>query len=214
MNIKQKINLLNNVLFKIYPKAKIELYYENNFQLLIAIILSAQTTDKQVNKVNKNFFKILKSPNDWVKLWIDWIKNYIKSIWFYNSKSKNIFETCKILSKNNLDDFDSIEKLIKLPWVWIKTAKVFLRVVKNKLYLAVDTHVHRVLNRIWIVKTKTPLQTNKEIEKTWIEGDLSKLHHSLIFFWRYHCTARKPKCFDCKFKEICNYYISCHSWLE
>jgi endonuclease-3 len=168
--------------------------------------MSAQTTDKQVNKVNKEFFKVFKSPGDWLKLWQKNIENYIKSIWFYKTKAKNIYRTCEILLKNDLNNFDTIEKLQTLHWVGIKTAKVFLSITKNTQVLGVDTHVHRVLNRLWIVKTKSPLETDKKVEKILKKQDLSKLHHTLILFWRYNCTARNPKCDLCDLKQICRYH--------
>jgi endonuclease-3 len=168
--------------------------------------MSAQTTDKQVNKANKEFFKVFKTPEDWLKLWPKGIENYIKTIWFYKTKAKNIYKTCEILSKNDLNNFDTVEKLQTLYWVGIKTAKVFLSVTRWTQVLAVDTHVHRVLNRLWIVKTKSPIETDKKIEKILQKEDLSKLHHTLIFFWRYYCIARKPKCDLCNLKQICKYY--------
>ena len=201
-NIKKIIDYLDSL----FPDAKTELVSENEFQFLIAIIMSAQTTDKQVNKANQEFFKVFKTPEDWVKLGQKKIENYIKSIGFFKTKAKNIYKTCEILSKNDFKLFDTIEKLQTLHWVGIKTAKVFLSVTKNTQVLAVDTHVHRVLNRLWFVKTKTPLQTDKEIQKVIIGDDLARLHHTLILFWRYHCTARKPKCNICKLNEICSYY--------
>lgn len=204
--IKEKIEILKKVTYEMFPEAKTELEYSNPFQLLIAIIMSAQTTDKQVNKVNKIFFETLKTPNDWVKIWEKQIEKYINTVSFFRNKAKNIFKTCQILSEKNLEDFDTLEKLTELPWVWIKTAKVFLAVLKDESYLAVDTHVHRVLNRVWIVKTKTPLDTNKKSEKIFTTDDLGKLHHCLIMFWRYHCTARKPKCETCDLKNVCDYY--------
>ena len=207
MKIKEKINLIKNILFKMYPENKTELEYENEYQLLIAVIMSAQTTDKQVNKANNNFFKVLKKPEDALKLWVDNIKNYIKTIWFFNTKAKNIYETSKILlEKYNSKIPTNLNELIKLPWVWIKTAKVVLAILYNKPYLPVDTHVHRVLNRLWIVNTKTPLETDKLASKILDKDATIKLHHSLIFFWRYNCTAKKPKCLDCKLKNICEYY--------
>ena len=124
----------------------------------------------------------------------------------YQTGSTYSTHTEQILSKNDLENFDTLEKLQTLPWVWIKTAKVFLAVTKNLPYLAVDTHVHRVLNRVWIVKAKTPLETDKKVEKTLKRDDLAKLHHSLILFWRYICKAQNPDCKDCKLKEICNFY--------
>ncbi len=201
-NIWKIINYLNNL----YPDAKTELNYENDFQLLIAIIMSAQTTDKQVNKANEKFFQVLKKPEDWVKLWQEKIQEFIKSIGYYRNKAKNIYKTSEILSKSSLKNFDSLEKLQTLPWVWIKTAKVFLAVTKNEQVLPVDTHVHRALNRLWIVNTKTPLQTDKQAEKVFTKENLSKLHHTLILFWRYMCKAIKPNCENCELKAICKYY--------
>ena len=207
MRLQEKINVVKKTLFKMYPENKTELNYENPYQLLIAVIMSAQTTDKQVNKVNKKFFKVLKRPEDALKLGIDWIKKYIKSIGFYNNKAKNIYETSKILlEKYKWKIPEKLEELVKLPGVGIKTAKVVSAILYNKPYLPVDTHVHRVLNRLWIVKTKTPLETDKEAAKILDKDATIKLHHSLIFFGRYYCTARKPKCSICPLKEICEYY--------
>lgn len=190
-----------------YPENKTELKYENPYQLLIAVIMSAQTTDKQVNKANEKFFKVLKKPEDALKLGVDKIKEYIKSIGFYNNKAKNIYETSKILvEKYNWQIPKTLEELTALPWVWIKTAKVVSAILYNAPYLPVDTHVHRVLNRLWIVNTKTPLETDKQAAKILDKDATIKLHHSLIFFWRYHCTARNPKCEICPLKNICNYY--------
>jgi len=205
-NIKEKINLLKKEVIKMFPDAKAELYFNNDFQLLIAVLMSAQTTDKQVNKANKEFFKYLKNPEDWIILWVEKIQNFIKTIWFFRVKSKNIFKTSQILSKKNLDDFNTVSELIKLPWVWIKTAKVFLSVARWGQYLAVDTHVHRVLNRFWIVDTNSPEKTDKEAEKIFTKKDLWILHHWLIFFGRYHCLARKPKCEKCPLKTDCKFF--------
>ena len=207
MNLQKKINFVKEKLFKMYPENKTELKYENPYQLLVAVMMSAQTTDKQVNKANEKFFKVLKSPQDAINLWVDKIKEYIKTIWFYNNKAKNIYGTSKILlEKYNWEIPKNLEELVKLPWVWIKTAKVVLAVLYNQPYLPVDTHVHRVLNRLWIVKTKTPLETDKKAALILDKDATWKLHHSLIFFGRYHCTARKPKCDQCPFTEICEYY--------
>ena len=204
--IKKDLPFFIEKLNKIYPNAKTELYYNNEFQFLIAILMSAQTTDRQVNKVNRNFFEFLKTPKDWVNLWIEEITLFLNSISFFNNKSKNIFNTCKILIKKyNSKIPKTIEQLIELPWVWIKTAKVFLAVIFDAPYIWVDTHVHRVLNRLWLVKTKTPLQTDKKISKGFTKNNHSKLHNTLILFWRYHCTARKPKCKICPFLKKCDF---------
>ncbi len=202
MNIKEIIKVLD----ELFPNPKTELYYNNEFQLLVAIIMSAQTTDKQVNKINKIFFTKFTTPKDLYLLGEDEIKNNIKTIWLYNSKAKNIYKTSLMLC----DIYDEIipseiNELQKLPWVWIKTAKVWLSIIKNESYLAVDTHVHRVLNRLWIVKTKTPWETDKIAAKKLKKEDLARLHHTLILFWRYYCTARNPKCSECKLIHLCKY---------
>lgn len=207
MKIKEKVNIIKEILFKMYPENKTELKYENPYQLLIAVMMSAQTTDKQVNKVNEKFFKVVKKPEDAINLWVDKIKEYIKSIWFFNTKAKNIYETSKILKeKYNWKIPKSLEELIKLPWVGIKTAKVVSAILYNAPYLPVDTHVHRVLNRLWIVNTKTPQQTDKKAAEILDKDATIKLHHSLIFFGRYHCTAKKAKCKSCPLKNICKYF--------
>ncbi len=207
MNLKEKINFLIKILLDLYPTDKIELNYNNSYQLLIAVIMSAQTTDKQVNKVNEKFFKILKEPKDAIKLWIEWIKKHIQTIWLYNTKAKNIYNTSKLLiEKYNWDIPNSLEELLKLPWVWIKTAKVILSTLYNKPVMPVDTHVHRVLNRIWILKTKNAIETDKQIENIFNKKEISILHHRLILFWRYYCKAKNPKCKNCKLNKICFYY--------
>ncbi len=205
--LKEKIKILKKETFKMFPENKTELYYKNDFQLLIAIIMSAQTTDIQVNKANKTFFQVLKTPQDGINLWENKIRGFIKTIWFYKNKAKNIYKTCVKLHNEYNDKIpETLEELQTLYWVWIKTAKVFLSVTKNAPYLAVDTHVHRVLNRVWIVKTKNALETNNKAELIFTKNDNAKLHHSILFFWRYHCIARKPKCSKCKIQKNCDYY--------
>lgn len=204
---KTDIPFLAEELNKLFPDAWIELKHENEFQLLIAILLSAQTTDKQVNKVTEELFKELKMPKDWLRLWEEKIKQYIKSLWFFNNKAKNVYKTSEILVKK----YDSqvpkdLDKLMELPWVWVKTAKVFLAFSDNAPHIWVDTHVHRVLNRLWLVKTKSPLETDREISKWFTKKDHAMLHHRLVLFWRYYCTARKPKCNECPLKWKCDYY--------
>lgn len=205
---KKDLNYFVSELIKDFKHANIELYYNNDFQLLIAILMSAQSRDIQINKVNKDFFKLLITPEDGINLWIDKIKEYIKSISFFNNKATNIYKNCLILKDKKLEEFNTISKLTKLHWVWIKTAKVFLSVTKGENYIAVDTHVHRISNRLWLVNTKTPLETDKALEKLIKINNLSNIHHQMVFFWRYNCTAKKAKCNDCKFYNICKYYKS------
>ncbi len=214
--IKKDIPEFASKLNEMFPDARTELYYNNNFQLLIAILMSSQATDKQVNKINRNFFDFLKEPKDWVELWVEEITMFINSVSFFNNKAKNIYKTCELLIEKyavkqvplgcNSQIPRTIERLIELPWVWIKTAKVFLAIVEDAPYIWVDTHVHRVLNRLWLVKTKNPLETDKKISKNFTKKNHLALHNTLILFWRYHCKARKPKCETCPFLEKCNFY--------
>lgn len=204
---KKDIGEFAEKLNQMFPDAKTELYYTNEFQLLIAILMSAQTTDKQVNIVNRNFFRFLVEPKDWVSMEVDYIKDFINSISFYNNKAENIKKTSLILKeKYNSKVPRTIEELITLPWVWIKTAKVFLAVATDAPYIWVDTHVHRVLNRLWLVKTKTPLETDKKISTGFTKNNHALLHNTLVLFGRYICTARNPKCVTCPFSWKCNYY--------
>lgn len=202
MKIKEIIKKLD----ELFPNPKTELNFNNEFQLLVAIIMSAQTTDKQVNKINEIFFTKFSTPEELFKLWEEEIKKNINKIWLYNSKAKNIFLTSKmLLEEYNQKIPENLIELQKLPWVWVKTAKVWLSVVKNESYLAVDTHVHRVLNRLWIVKTKSPWETDKVAEKKLKKEDLARLHHTLILFGRYYCTAKNPKCSNCALLDVCPY---------
>ena len=206
MKKRERIEIIKKELFSIYGDREIELDHENDFQLLIAIIMSAQATDKWVNKVNKDFFQFLKTPEDGIEMWEDKIREHIKRIWLFRWKSRNIHQTClDIVNIYNGNIPNSLEELTKLPGVGIKTAKVYLWVTTNAPYLAVDTHVHRTLNRLWIVKTKLPLQTDKAAEKIFTDDDTAKLHHSLVLFGRYHCIARKPKCRTCPLLKVCPY---------
>ena len=189
-----------------FPDAETELYHKNDFQLLIAILMSAQATDKQVNIINRNFFEHLIVPEDGVRMWVEEITDFINSVSFFNNKAKNIYKTCEILIREHHSlPPKTIEELVKLPWVWVKTAKVFLSVTQKAPYLWVDTHVHRVLNRIGIVKTKSPLETDKKAATIFRAEDLAPLHNTLVLFGRYHCTARSPKCWTCPIEKVCGY---------
>lgn len=234
MNKKEKIKFIFDYLIKLFPNPKTELNYYSPFQLMIAVILSAQTTDKQVNKVTDKLFKKINNPLDIVKFWEKELLEQIKSIWLYKWKTKNIFSLSKIMISedyclffNQLKTSKSVYKLFKkywyyisndwkelkrLPWIWEKTAKVIVHVLYNVPVIAVDTHVHRISNRLWLVKTKTPLQTSKLLEKNIDNYYKQYLHHCMILFWRYYCGARNPKCEECKLKKICNYYKKNKYW--
>ena len=223
-------------LLKLFPDPDTELNFSTPFQLLIAVMLSAQTTDKQVNKVTDKLFLKIKNPTDIIKISEDKLSSQISSINYYKMKAKHIKKTAEQLielsnnKKNNkikltknekicFEKFwyylpESIEWLTKLAWVWEKTAKVILYIQYKHNLIAVDTHVHRVSNRLWIVKTKGPLETSKEIEKVIPKKRKKIAHHILILFWRYYCTAKKPKCKNCVLKEKCpsfNEFINSNS---
>ncbi len=206
MKRKERIEKLKQTVFTMFPNATTELEHENEFQLLIAILMSAQATDRQVNIINRNFFQHLKTPEDGIKMWVAEITEFISSVSFFNNKAKNIFQTCKILTeKHDSLPPKNIAELTALPGVGIKTAKVFLSVTENAPYLWVDTHVHRVLNRIGITRTKTPLETDRAAEKIFNAEDLAPLHNTLVLFWRYHCMARNPKCQSCDILPVCQF---------
>lgn len=204
---KEKIERLKQFTFELFPDAETELDYKSDFHLLIAILMSAQTTDVQVNKVNSVFFQVLKTPHDAIDLWIPKIETYINTISFFRNKARFIYQTCSILiEKYNWDVPTTLHELTALPWVGIKTAKVFLAVTQDAPYLWVDTHVHRVLNRTGIVTTKNANATDRKAEQILEKNDLALLHNTLIFFGRYYCIARKPKCEKCKLNDFCKYY--------
>lgn len=220
-----KLKQIFTYLNKLFPDPKTELYYNNWFQLIVAVILSAQNTDKQVNKTTSKLFTLIEYPQNILNLWEQKLKESISSINYYKTKSKHIFWLSQIISdEKRLKDLwikkyviykdknhtyfipRTIEWLQKLPWVWEKTAKVVAHVLFKDPVIAVDTHVHRVCNRLWIVATKTPEKTSKLLEKVIPKQYKSMAHHSIILFWRYYCTARSPKCETCELQNICKRY--------
>ena len=209
-------------LLELFPNPDTELNFETPFQLLIAVMLSAQTTDRQVNVVTDKLFLKVKEPNDILKMTEEKLAKQVSSVNYYKMKAKHIRKSAEKLvelaknkkakltknEKECLDKYgyylpESLEWLIKLPWVWEKTAKVILYVRYKHDLIAVDTHVHRVANRLWIVNTSEPLETSKEIEKVVPKKWKRIAHHSLILFGRYYCTAKKPKCENCILKDFC-----------
>jgi len=212
-------------LLKLFPNPDTELHFDTPFQLLVAVMLSAQTTDRQVNVVTDKLFLKVKNPNDVLRFSEENLAKQVSSVNYYKMKAKHIRETAKklidlaedeekSLTKNEKECLDkywyylpeSIEWLTQLPWVGEKTAKVILYVRYHHDIIAVDTHVHRVANRLWIVKTKEPLETSKEIEKAVPKKWKRIAHHSLILFGRYYCTAKKPQCENCMLQKQCDFY--------
>lgn len=192
------------------PVAESELNYENPYQLVVAVILSAQCTDKRVNMTTPAFFERFPDAKALSESSQDEVYQLIKSISYPNNKAKNLLGMAETLVR----DFDGVvpddvDLLQTLPGVGRKTANVVASVAYNKPAMAVDTHVFRVSARIGLTRnSKTPLETERQLVKHIPESIIPKAHHWLILHGRYVCTARKPKCDKCGIAEICDYYHS------
>lgn len=186
------------------PEPKTELDYTNDFTLLVAIILSAQSTDVGVNKATKEMFKVVSSPSDMIALGLDGLKSYIKSLGLYNSKAENLIKLAKILIDKELPR--SIKELESLPGVGSKTARVFLNCAHQVPIIAVDTHVFRVSKRLGIAQGKNPKEVEKELNEIIPLKWKLNAHHWLILHGRYICKARKPDCQNCNIKEYCSFF--------
>ena len=194
-----------------YWGRKIELNYSTPFQLLMAVILSAQTTDKQVNKITPPFFAHVREAHDIIDMPLEEIMWYLKYVNFFRNKSRYIKETGVRLANEYQGIIPNDLILLQtFPGIGIKTAKVILSVLYDMPYVGVDTHIHRVMNRIGIVSTQTPEQTDKVIEWFFTEEEKKIFHHPCVLFGRYICNARKPKCEVCTLKKWCAYYRAHH----
>ena len=207
MGKEQNINKIFKILKKENPSPTTELYYKDVFTLLVAVVLSAQSTDKGVNKVTEKPFKKADTPEKMYKLGISKIKNLIKNIGLFNSKAKNVF----LLSKKLIEEFNSVvpdnrDELIKLPGVGRKTANVILNTYFNKPFIAVDTHLFRLGNRIGLAKGKNVLEVENNYLKIIPNWAMKDAHHWLILHGRYVCKARNPECNVCKIKEFCEFF--------
>lgn len=207
MTRREKYKFVINYFEKNNPDAKTELIYDNPYQLLVAVILSAQCTDKRVNLTTPFIFEIypdiaslsLATPADLFAL--------IKSISYPNNKTNHLIG----MAKKVMSDFGgkipmTVNELMQLPGVGRKTANVITSVIDNQPNMAVDTHVFRVANRIGLVKAKNPLETEKQLIKNVPKDLVHVTHHWLILHGRYICVARKPKCGICGLRPACNYY--------
>ena len=187
-----------------YPEAGCALVHQNTYQLLISVVLSAQTTDKSVNKVSGALFEKYPSPADLAAADQQDVIDIIRTIGMYKTKSKNIIALAKELVENYggqvPEDYD---ELVKLPGVGRKTANVVLAVGFGHQRIAVDTHVFRLANRIGLVKEKDVLKTELGLMKVLPEDRWTEAHHSLIFHGRNCCTARNPKCDECPINDLC-----------
>lgn len=200
-----KTQKIIDTLEKMFPDAKAELNYTNNFELLVAVVLSAQTTDIAVNNVTGDLFKKYPDPLSLSKAKEEDVANLIKTIGLYRNKSKHLIGLSKLLvEEHNGIVPNTRESLEALPGVGRKTANVVLANAFGIPALAVDTHVQRVSIRLGLAKKNaTPIQVEKNLYKAFEESTWIKLHHQLIFFGRYQCLARKPKCYNCPLYDIC-----------
>lgn len=188
------------------PVAETELHYSNPFELLVAVILSAQCTDKRVNMITPPLFRDFPTPEAMAASTPEIIFEYIKSVSYPNNKSKHLVGMAQMLVRDFHSEVPStLEELVKLPGVGRKTANVIQSVVFNKATMAVDTHVFRVSHRIGLVPQSctTPLATEKHLMKYLPEAIVPQAHHWLILHGRYVCTARNPKCETCGLNGLC-----------
>lgn len=196
-----------SILKEMYPDAHCELNYRNPFELLIATILSAQSTDRQVNLLTKDLFAQFPTPEAFLTLSADQLAEHIHGLGLYRNKSKNILATCRILVEQYGGEVPrEREKLEALPGVGRKTANVVLSNAFGVPALAVDTHVHRVANRLALADSENPLETERQLCKRVPKKDWSDTHHQLIWHGRRRCTARRPKCEQCDLSSFCWYY--------
>ena len=200
--------MIENYLDELFPNPKCELNYTKDYELLLATMLSAQTTDKRVNSVTEILFKKYPTVKSLAQADSKDIQNIIRPIGTFHKKSQNLIEIAKKLDKDfNGKLPNNREYLESLPGVGRKTANVVLSNIFNVPCIAVDTHVSRVSKRLNLAKEKDePIQIEKKLNKIFKQEDLCKRHHQMVLFGRYHCLARNPKCEECKLKEICKYY--------
>lgn len=204
---KQTTNVIYEKLNTLFEKAECELNFSNNFELFVAVMLSAQCTDKRVNMVTKDLFKLYPDVETLANADIKKLEQAIYSCGFYHNKAKNLIAMAKdLLVKFDgqvPEDFDS---LITLAGVGRKTANVVMAVGFGKQAIAVDTHVFRVSNRLGIVKANNPYKCELDLQKVIDKDKWSTFHHMLVLFGRYYCKSQNPKCDGCILAKECKYY--------
>ena len=205
MNPQKRLKIFE-ALSKNTPHPTTELHYQTPFQLLIAVILSAQATDKSVNKATLLLFDKASNAKELSQLKLSDIESCIKTIGLYKTKAKNILETAKIVHAKFKDEVPHDRLLLEaLPGVGRKTANVILNTIFNEPAIAVDTHIFRISNRINIAPGENVLQVEKKLMKVTPKEFLKDAHHLLILHGRYTCTARLPKCGNCVINDLCEY---------
>ena len=186
------------------PNPTTELEYDSAFELLVAVILSAQATDVGVNKATRRLFPVANTPSAILDLGLDGLKSHIRTIGLFNSKADNVMKTCRILVDEHGGEVpDNRQDLEQLPGVGRKTAIVVLNTAFGQPTMAVDTHIFRVANRTGLARGKTPLEVERKLLKSIPPEFLQDAHHWLILHGRYTCIARKPKCAECIVADLC-----------
>lgn len=204
--MKQRTKIILDTLKELYPDAKCELEHNSPFQLLVATILSAQTTDKKVNQVTETLFRDYPDLDAFLTLSIEELEQRIKEIGLYRSKAKNILIMCNQLKNNfNGEVPDTMEELVTLAGAGRKTANVVLSNAFGVPSIAVDTHVFRVSNRLGLADSDNVLEVEKQLQKELPKKEWSLAHHLLIFHGRRCCIARNPKCYECSLQNRCKY---------
>lgn len=209
MTRKQRYEAVIAYFEKAMPVAETELHFANDFQLLVAVMLSAQCTDKRVNMVTPALFEAFPTPEAMAAATEDAVLEYVKSVSYPNSKARHLVATAQQLVEH-IDSKvpETLEELTSLPGVGRKTANVVMSVAFGQARMAVDTHVFRVSHRLGLVpeKAKTPLAVELELVKHFPEATIPRAHHWLILHGRYVCTALKPQCISCGLQSLCAYY--------
>ncbi|MBR4926938.1 MAG: endonuclease III [Alphaproteobacteria bacterium] len=203
MNTSQRLSFWS-ALKKAYPNPRCELNWTNPFSLMVAIILSAQSTDKNVNKVTEKLFPVADTPQQIIALGEDGVKPYVRSINYFNNKTKHIVALAhEIINKYNGQMPKDFETLLTLPGVGRKTANVFLNIVYHAPFIGVDTHVFRLCHRLKICTGKTPEEIEKKLIKIVPDEYKPDVALALVLHGRYICTARKQNCIDCPLSSVC-----------
>ncbi len=204
MTKKEKFKIILERLSLVIPNPKSELNYHSAFELLVAVILSAQTTDARVNMVTPELFKVASTPLQMANLGAEGILSYIRTVGLAGSKSRNLAATAALLHEKFNDEVpDTFEELISLPGVGAKTAKVVLNVWFNQPTIAVDTHIHRVANRLGLSKSQNPDTISEDLTKIVPSEFALKAHHYLLLHGRHVCKARTPLCQGCTLTDLC-----------
>lgn len=208
MRRKERYQAIIDYFLRTAPEAETELFYGNPYELLVAVVLSAQCTDKRVNLTTPRFFERFPDAKSLSEATVEEVFGYIRSISYPNNKAKHLVGLGQMLHQEFGDQVPSeISELVKLPGVGRKTANVIASVIFDKPAMAVDTHVFRVSARLGLTqKARTPLEAEKQLVKYLPEMLVSRAHHWLILHGRYVCLARSPKCGECGLREVCQFY--------